>query len=621
MRRPLRLLALGLLFLAPIPPAGARTAAAQPAAAPHTKTVTALSLLGQPKYPPGFKALDYVNPQAPKGGEIRLYDIGGFDSLNPFLLKGNPAPGLNLVYETLMTSAPDDLNAEYGLLAQSVTVPDDLSWVEYRLRPEARFSDGTPVTADDVVWSFNILKKEGAPLYRFYYANVVKAEKLGPLEVRFDFAGARNRELPQIMGQLPILPEHYWTGKDFARTTLTPWPGSGPYRIAHVDPGRSILYERNPNYWGRDLPVNRGRYNFDRVRYDEYRDPTVAMEGFKAHQYDFRLENIARNWATSYDFPAVKKGFVIRREVPEHRPAGMQAFVFNTRRPIFADRRVREALSDAFDFEWENKTLFYGQYRRTESFFANSDLASSGLPDAAERKLLDPFAKDLPPELFTHPFTLPATDGSGDDRANLLRAAGLLREAGWTIKGGALVGPKGEPLRFQILLDNPAFERVTLPFIANLKRLGVQATIRLVDSAQYQNLLTNFDYDMIVAVWPESDSPGNEQREMWTSAAAKRPGSRNYAGIENPVVDALVGDVIHAGSRADLVTATHALDRVLLWNYYVIPQWYLAVDRIAYWNKFGHPAKPPRYGIDLYSWWVDAKLEAALKAAGEGAGR
>ena len=610
--------ALAGLLLAVAPLAPRAIAAAPNAPAAPVRTVTALSLLGQPKYPPGFTALDYVNPAAPKGGEIRLDDIGGFDSLNPFILKGNPAPGLNLIYETLMTAPPDDVSAEYGLLAQSVTVPDDLSWAGFTLRPEARWNDGKPVTADDVVWSFNWLKQNGAPLYRFYYANVARVEKRGPRQVRFYFTGARNRELPQIMGQLPILPEHYWSQHDMTRTSLDPWLGSGPYRIKSVDAGRTIVYERVKDYWGRDLPINRGRYNFDQVRYDEYRDPTIAMEAFTAHQYDFRLENIASNWATAYHFPAANAGQVVRRAIPERRPAGMQAFVFNTRRPIFADRRVREALGDAFDFEWENKHLFYGQYQRTASFFANSDLAASGLPTAAERKLLDPFQRLLPPALFTTPFALPKTDGSGDDRANLLRAAALLRQAGWTIQGGQLVGPEGEPMRFQFLLDNPAFERVAMPYIANLRRLGVSATIRLVDSAQYQNRLTHFDYDVIVAVWPESESPGNEQREMWTSAAATRPGSLNYAGIASPAIDALVGDVIHAASRADLVTATHALDRVLLWGYYIVPQWHLSVDRVAYWNRFGYPAHPPKYGVDLFSWWIDAKLDAALTAAGGG---
>lgn len=607
--------ALAGLCLAPV------ARAAPPATtAPPGQTVTALSLVGQPKYPPGFAHLDYVNPKAPKGGTFRLANVGGFDSLNPFIIRGNSAPGLSLVYQTLMTSTPDDISSEYGLIAKSVEIPADHRFIIFNLRPQARFDDGTPISAADVVWSFDTLKREGAPQYRFYYANVAKAESLGPERVKFVFAGAANRDLPEILGELPVLSKRYFSVHAFNRTTLQPPLGSGPYRVSRVDPNRSITYARVRDYWGRDLPVNVGRYNFDRIRYESFRDSTIALEAFKAHAYDFRIENVAKNWATAYDFPALNKGLVIKQEIREWRPSGMQAFVFNTRLAKFADRRVREAIADAFDFAWENKHLFYGQYTRTKSFFANSDLAATGLPSPAELKLLDPFRSELPPKLFTEPFEPATTDGSGNDRKNLLKAAQLLAEAGWHVRGGRLVGPGGQPLRIEFLLVEPEFERVVAPFIQNLHRLGIAARIRLVDPAQYQNRLNNFEYDIIVAVWPESESPGNEQRNYWTSASAERPGSQNYAGIRNLVVDALVKDLIAAPDRTAQVAAARALDRVLLWSYYVIPQWHLTFDRIAYWNEFGRPAKPPKYGVDIHAWWY-APAKAKLVRRSEGAGQ
>lgn len=576
------------------------------------RTTHALALVGEPKYGADFKQLDYVNPSAPAGGELREHATGGFDSLNEFIIKGEPAPGIGLIYETLLSSPLDDVSSAYGLIARSIEVPDDLSSVTFALRPEARWQDGQPITADDVVWSFETLKQKGLPFYRLYYANVDRVEKLDDHTVRFHFSGARNRELPQIMGQLPVLPKHWWASRDFEKTSLEPPLGSGPYRIKSVEPNRAVTYERVPDYWGRNLPLNKGRYNFQTVRFEMYRDETIALEAFKAFRYDFRLENNSKSWATSYDFPAVRQGRVIKQDVPNTRPTGMQAFVFNLRRPLFSDVRVREALGDAFDFEWSNKTLFYGQYTRTESYFSNSDFAAKGLPSPAELKLLEPFRDQLPPELFTKPFSLPKSDGSGLPRENLKAAQALLEKAGWTVKDGTLTGQERQPFGFEILLVNPDFERVVTPFVGNLKRLGINARIRTIDSAQYQNRLRDFDFDMVVGGWAESESPGNEQREFWSAAAADRPGSRNLAGIKNKVVDALIDKVIAAPDRESLIASTRALDRVLLWGYYVIPNWHLAYDRVAYWNKFGRTAKNPNYGIDVFSWWIDPEKAAAL---------
>ena len=577
------------------------------------RTVHALSTVGQPKYGPDFKQLDYVNPEAPKGGDIRLDAIGGFDSLNPFIIKGEPAPGVGLLYETLTVETLDDLNSEYGLLAQSIEVPDDLTWVAFTLRPEAHWNDGTPVTAEDVIWSFETLKAKGDPTYRFYYANVDRAEAEGQRKVKFHFSGPRNRELPQIMGQLPVLPKHWWASRDFEKTTLEPPLGSGPYRVKSVDVNRSISYERVPDYWGRNLPTERGRHNFDLIRYDMYRDGTVAMAAFKAHQYDYRQENVSKSWATEYDFPAARQGLVTKVALPEQRPTRMQAFVFNTRRPVFADRLMRDAVGYAFDFEWTNKNLFYGLYARTTSYFTNTPFASTGLPSPDELKLLEPFQSALPPELFSQPFTLPKTDGSGLARENLKTAQTILEKAGYVVKDGVLSDRQGKPVEFEILLVQPEFERVVAPFQRNLERLGIHARIRNVDSAQYQNRVRDFDFDMIVGGGPTVTSPGNEQRELWGAAAADRPGSRNSAGVKSPVIDALVDKVIGAADREALITASRALDRALLWGFYMLPQFHNNADWVAYWNKFGRPARSPIYGVDLFSWWVDPAKEAALR--------
>ena len=572
-----------------------------------------LTLLGKLKYPPDFKHLDYVNPNAPKGGRIKLYSIGSFDTFNPYVIKGDPAAGLGFMFETLMTTPQDESSAEYGLIAKSVEVPDDLSFVIYNLRPEARFHDGKPITAEDVVFSFDTLKGKGRPHYRFYYANITKAEALGPHRVKFHFTGPPNRELPQITGQLSILPKHYWEKRDFSKTTLEPPVGSGPYKIKSFEPGRFIEYERVKDYWGEKLPINVGRNNFDAIRFDFYRDQTVALEAFKAQQYDFRSEGSSKEWATGYDFPARKAGLVKLDMVPHSRPTGMQAFVFNLRRDKFREPAVRQALSYAFDFEWSNKNLFYGQYARTTSFFSNSELAASKPPTPDELAVLEPLRGKVPEEVFTKVYAPPKSDGSGRIRGNLRKAARLLKKAGWKVQNNNLIDPKtGQPLKIEFLLVSPAFERVVSPYVRNLKRLGVQSSIRTVDPAQYQNRVRDFDYDMIVASFPQSESPGNEQRDFWSSAAADRPGSRNLTGVKDTAIDALVEKIVAAPDRKTLVTATRALDRVLQWKHLVVPQWHVRFDRIAFWNKFGRPDKTPKYGVAFFSWWIDPEKEKAL---------
>jgi microcin C transport system substrate-binding protein len=593
-----------LLLLAPI------AAGAEPGKVSH-----GLSLFGDVKYPPDFKHFEYVNPDAPKGGEVRLGALGTFDTLNPFTLRGTPAAAAGMIYDTLMEASQDEPATEYGLVAESVEVGPDWAWVQFNLRKEARWHDGRPITPEDVIFSLETLKTKGRPFFRHYYANIVKAEKVGGNSVKFTFDEKGNRELPQITGQLPVLPKHYWEGRDFEATTLEPPLGSGPYKIAQVEPGRSITVELVPDYWGRDLPVNKGRNNIATMRYDSYRDSSVAIEAFKGHAYDFRLENAARAWATAYDFPATRDGRVVKEMIEHELPAGMQAFAFNTRRPLFQDPRVREAMGYAFDFEWSNKTLFYGQYIRTESYFANSELASRGLPSPAELKYLEPLRGRIPDEVFTKEWQAPKTDGSGNIRPQLREAQKLLQEAGWTVKDGRLVNAKGEPFEFEFLLNaaSPDFERIVAPFKQNLERLGIRCTLRSVDVSQYIKRSEEFDFDMMVDSWPESLSPGNEQRNFWSSEAADRQGSQNSIGIKDPAIDQLIDKIIYAPNREELVAATRALDRVLLWGYYVIPNWHINSFRVAYWNRFGKPRIAPKYGLGFPdTWWIDPKADEGL---------
>lgn len=574
-----------------------------------------VAMHGEPAYPADFTHFAYVNPDAPKGGSLAMAAIGSFDSLNPYILKGNAAVGVGLVFETLTTQSNDEAFSEYGLLAQSIEVPDDRSWVAFTLRPEARWQDGQPVTVDDVVFSFDILKAKGAPFYRAYYANVVKAQQDGERRVKFTFDGTNNRELPLILGQMPVLPKHYWEGREFDRSTLEPPLGSGPYRVKSVDAGRSIVLERVPDYWGANIPVNKGRNNFDLIRYDYYRDPNVALEAFKAGQADLRVEGSSRFWATGYDGPALQKGLIVKLEIPTEGGTGMQAFVFNTRRAKFADPLVRRAIGYAFDFEWTNKNLFYGQYVRTESYFANSELAAQGMPGPDELKLLEPYRDRLPKQVFDEVYRAPQTDGSGNNRDNLRQAVALFKEAGYEVKGGKLVNTAtGEPLAFEIMIDQGGlFERIVGPFAKGLERLGITVAVRAVDDAQYEARLNDFDFDMVIGVFGQSLSPGNEQRDFWGSQSADIPGSRNLIGVRDPIVDALIDKIITADSREALIAACRALDRVLLWSDYVIPQWHNRVTRIAYWDKLQHPTSWPRYGVDLFAWWYDPAAAARVE--------
>jgi microcin C transport system substrate-binding protein len=566
-----------------------------------------LSMYQDLKYGPDFTHFAYANPRAPKGGEMRLASIGTFDSLNPFILRGTPPSGLSMLFDTLTVQSLDEPFSEYGLVAESIQVPEDRSWVAFRLRPEARFHDGSPITVDDVIFTLETLQTKGHPFYRAYYANVAGARKTGPRTVRFTFNGPENRELPLIIGQMPILSRQYWQDRDFDKTTLEPPLGSGPYKIGKIDVGRSIVYERVEDYWAADLPVNKGRHNFDRLGYEYYRDANVALEAFKAGQYDFRQENVARLWATGYDGPALRQGWIVKREIPHELPTGMQGFVFNTRRPVFRDPLVRQALAQVFDFEWSNQNLFHGAYTRTKSYFSNSDLASQGLPSPEELALLEPHRESLPREVFTSAYQPPVTDGSGNIRENMRGALHLLQQAGWTISGAdrrLRNAGSNEAMEFEILLSDPVFERVCLPYVQNLDRLGITARVRTVDATQYQNRINDFDFDMTVGLFPQSLSPGNEQRDFWSSQAASTPGSRNIAGVRDPVVDELVELVIAAPDRRRLIARARALDRVLLWGHYVVPHWHSRVFRIAYWNKFTLPELTPKYGLALDTWWL-----------------
>ncbi len=589
-----------------------------------TKRHHGLSLLTpEPALPPDFPHLPYANPDAPKGGKVDLSAIGSFDSLNPIPLKGSKAAGLGLVFEPLMDSSLDEGSTEYGLIAEWVSYPEDFSSATFGLREEARWHDGKSITPEDVVFSLNVLKEHN-PFYRAYYANVDRAEKTGEREVTFYFDSKNNRELPLIVGQLRVFPKHYWDGsegRDPARTTLEPPLGSGPYRIVEADGGRSVAYERVEDYWAKDLPLRKGHYNFDRLEFDYFRDSTVAFQAFKAGKIDFYVENSAKNWARGYDFPAHNRGDVIKRAIELETPQPMQAFVFNTRREQFADPRVRRAFNYAFDFEWANKTLFYGQYERTDSFFKNTELEAQGLPEGREREILEElraeFPDHVPPEVVTEDYTNPSGGGRGKMRANLRKALDLLREAGWETQQGRLVNAEtGEPFTAEFLLQSPAMERVVLPYKQRLERIGMDISVRVVDSSQYQERTNTFDFDIIVDSFPQSDSPGNEQRDFWGSQAADTPGSRNTIGIKNPAVDKLIDMIIFAKDREELVAVTRALDRVLLWNHYVVPQWFSPARRIAYWNKFDHPEPLPSRAIGFTEvWWYDAQAAQTLSSA------
>lgn len=582
----------------------------------------ALSLFGDIKYPANFKRFDYVNPDAPEGGVARMISIGTFDNFNVAVagIKGSLAPAAAMIYETLMTRSLDEVTAEYGLLAEAASFPDDHAWVTYRLRKEARWHDGNPVTPEDVVFSLDSLKKL-SPSYAAYYRHVVKAEKAGEREVKFTFDAPGNRELPAIVGELMVLPKHWWEGtdahgrkRDISATTLEKPLGSGAYRIKEFVAGRSIVLERVKDYWGIDNPTQIGQHNFDEMRFEFFRDNLVALEALKADQADWILENSAKQWATAYNFPAAAEKRVLKEEFPINDSGRMQGFVFNLRRSKFKDVRLRRAFNYAFDFEEMNRQLFYSQYKRINSYFDGTELASSGLPQGLELQILEPLRDKVPAEVFTTAYQNPVGGNPDAVRANLRQAIKLLREAGCEVRNQRLVDAAGDPVTVEILGQDPAFERIALFYKPSLERLGVTTSIRVVDEVQYENRVRNFDFDMIIDVWGESLSPGNEQREFWGSQAADQKGSRNTIGIKNSAVDALIQRVIYAKDRAELVAACKALDRVLLWNFYVVPQFTYGFQRYAIWDRFSHAEPLPKYarsGLPAL-WWYDSAKAAKI---------
>ncbi|MBE7183174.1 MAG: ABC transporter substrate-binding protein [Methylobacterium mesophilicum] len=589
---------------------------------------TSSSLLGESKYGQNFQRYDYVNPDAPKGGTLNAVSPGTFDSFNPYIVRGTPAAGFaafggGLLYDTLMEQSVDEPSVSHALVAEAYKYPDDYSSATYRLNPAAKWHDGKPITPEDVVWSFDVLKKN-SPQYNRYYENVTEAVALNDREVEFRFDQKGNRELPKIMGDLVVLPKHWWEGtdaqgrkRDITQPTLEPPLGSAAYRIESFKPGSEIVWTRVVDYWGAKLPVKIGRENFDKRRTTYIQDDNAAFVAFtKGGLEDINAENSSRRWNTAYNFPAVQAGDVIKKEFDATSRAFMQGYVMNTRRPLFQDVRVRRALTYAFDFETMNRTVLFNSSKRTSSYYVGSELASSGVPQGRELEILSEFKSTLPPALFTEPFKLPVYDNPQAERTNLREAVRLLGEAGWKIKGRQMVNEKtGEVFRFQMLGKDATDEVIFTPLITNLRKIGIEAELRIVDPTQYINRVNGFDFDMITTTLPQSDSPGNEQRDYWGTRAADAQGSRNYSGIRNPVVDALIDKVIFAKDREELLAATHALDRVLLWNFYVIPQYHRPKVWLAYWNKFGIPDKQPTYvGPDLDSWWVDAQKEKALAA-------
>ncbi|CAN5346288.1 extracellular solute-binding protein [soil metagenome] len=582
------------------------------------------SLYGDLKYPPDFRNFDYVNPSAPKGGRLRLAAVGSFDSLNPYIIRGEVPAGLGYVTEALTARAMDEVSAEYGLVAESLYYPDDYSSVTYRLRKNARWHDGQPITAADVVYGFTFLKTEN-PQYQFYYRNVDRAEQTADNEVTFFFDSKGNRELPGIVGQVIVVPKHYWEGTDasgkkrnIAETTSEPPLGSGPYKVKSFKTGQSILFERVKDYWGADLPVNAGINNFDEIEFIYFRDRNIVFEAFKADQIDVRVGPGTKEWETQFNFPAVTKGLVVKSTFRDKNAEQMQGFVFNLRRRKYADARVRQAFNLAYDFEGRMRLLSFGNYnKRTQSYFQNSELAATGLPQGAELAILNQFKDQIPEQVFTTEYKNPVNGSPQNIRQNLRLALDLFKQAGWVLKGNTLTNEKtGEPMTAEFLLDDPAMEDVALFFKPNLERIGVRITIRTIDSAQYQNRVNDFDFDVITGVFAQSLSPGNEQREYWGSAAADRKGSRNVIGIKDPVVDKIIDLIIFANNRAGLVAATKALDRVLLWKFYIVPDFYRAEIWLPHWDRFGYPDKTPDYSVGFPDiWWWDEEKAKKVAAA------
>ncbi len=575
-----------------------------------------LSIFGDLKYPPDFKHFDYVNPDAPKGGKASQIGSAGlttFDSFNSFILRGDAAQGMELVFDTLMARAHDEPDAVYGLVAETADVAPDGMYVTFKLRPEAKFADGSAITAEDVVFSFETIKAKGHPALSIPVRDVKSVEALDPHTVRYTFEGTLIRDLPVTVATLPILSKAYYTTHEFDKTTLEPPLGSGPYKVGPFKAGTFVTYLRRDDYWGKELPVNRGINNFDEVRYEYYRDRSLELEGLLAGNFDFREEFTSKDWATGYDRQPVKDGRVKLLTLPDERPSGAQGFFINMRRDKFKDIRVRQALGLAFDFEWSNKNLFFGLYTRTASYFENSDLKAVGKPSPEELALLEPFRDKLPAAVFGEAVSPPVTDGSGNNRVQLREAAKLLAEAGWAQTPQGVRNAAGQPLTVEILIDSPSFERIVAPYIKILKSIGVDASMRMVDAAQYERRLKDFDFDLTTQRYALRLTPGVELKNFWGSAAAKTTGSFNLAGIADPVLDQLIDKIVAAKSRAELVTATRAADRVLRAGYYWVPQWYKGAHNLAFWDKFAWPQVKPKYERGaLETWWVDGEKAKAL---------
>ncbi len=584
---------------------------------PLTTRSHGISLYGDLKYGPDFHHFDYVNPDAPKGGTLVQSSIVAFDTLNPFTLKGTAAAGLGLIYDSLMVASADEPYAMYGLIARSIEVPKDRSFAIFHLDPRARFQDGSEITAEDVVFSYEILLEKGSPVYRQIFSQVEGAEVIDDLTVKFTFKPGNNRETPMTVAGISIMPKKFWEGKDFSKTTFEIPLGSGAYRVASIEAGRRITYERVKDYWAADFPVNRGQNNFDIIRYDTYLEPEVQRQAFLAGEYMIRSEHSSRDWNTAYDTPAVQRGDIQKEFMPDNLPTGMQAYVLNARNPLFADQRVRRALQYGLDFQWLNRAMFYGAYSRTTSFFANSELAATGIPTGAELELLEPYRDQLPERLFSEPYSLPNFDAPNGRREALREAMTMLNEAGWELRDKVLVNKEtGQPFRFELIIRQPGLEKIALVVKSRLKQLGVDMDIRLIDTGQWVNRIQAFDFEVTTFWWTQSLTPGNEQRVFWSSEAADQPGSRNFAGIKDPVVDAMIENVASADSWEELVAATRALDRVLLWGDYVIPQWYLGGDRMVWWNIFGRPDTVPLKGMSIMRWWIDPEKAAKLQMGG-----
>jgi microcin C transport system substrate-binding protein len=570
----------------------------------RAEPLTAIAMQGAPKYAPGFAHFDYVDPAAPKGGTLRRAALGSYDTLNPYVIKGRAAEGLGLIYEPLMRRGRNEPFTLYALIAESVETPDDRAWAEFTLDARARFSDGSPITVADVIFSVESLREKGKPNARATWGRIARVEETGPRRVRFTFVDASDREMPLLVaGFLPILSKAYWQDRDFTATTLEPPVSSGPYKVAALDPGRSIAYQRDPDYWGRDLPSNRGQYNFDELRFDYYRDSSVALEAFKAGDYDLRVEADAARWATQYEAPAITDGRIRMETVAHGVPSGLSGLAFNLRRPLFADRRVREALTLSFDFEWLNHTLLHDGYVRTNSLFDNSPMQPTGVPAGDELALLEAWRGKVPDAVFGDVYAAPKSDGSGRNRTNLREAARLLEAAGWTIRDGVRVDAAGNPFRFEILLRDPANERIALAWSRMLKPLGIEVTIRLVESAQFQGQIDTYDFDMVFGYWGVTLSPGNEQQNYWSSKTANQPGGRNWTGIADPAVDAMIEALGVAQTREELVAAARALDRILMQSRIVIPLWHDAGTRLAYWTNIARPPVAPVYGPQIETFW------------------